>query len=297
MCIESQRAPYHPKGIDFSSTKRVQGKQTRMFLIQWLQDYHWLSFCVTRNRVFCFYCRLAALCGTIKSDISFTSHGYDNWKKATTKFREHEKSRNHLDVCSLYKALQQPSVATRLSLQVSREQKIHRELLIKQFTSLQFLMRQGLAVCGHTESEGNLAQLLKCRSEDVSTLKEWLSNGKYRSPDILNEQIQLMAHQLLRQLISDITAVEWFAIIADETRDLSGKEQFAICICWVDMNYDIHEDLIGLVQVDATDAATLASNIKDVLLRVTLKLSNCVGQAYDGASNMAGRLNGVAQIF
>ena len=56
----------------------------------------------------------------------------------------------------------------------------------------------------------------------------------------------------------------------------------------------MHEDFIGIVQVDATYAATLAYTIKVTLLRINLQLTQCRGQAYDGAANMAVRLNGVA---
>ena len=37
-----------------------------------------------------------------------------------------------------------------------------------------------------------------------------------------------------------------------------------------------------------------ASTIKDILLHVNLQLTECHGQAYDGAANMAGHLSGVA---
>ena len=52
---------------------------------------------------------------------------------------------------------------------------------------------------------------------------------------------------------------------------------------------------MGLVQVPSTDAGTLTTVIKDVLIRCMLPLGQCRGQAYDGASNMSGRLNGVAE--
>ena len=38
---------------------------------------------------------------------------------------------------------------------------------------------------------------------------------------------------------------KWFSLIADETRDLSGKEQLSLCIHWVDRHYEVHEDFIG----------------------------------------------------
>ena len=43
-----------------------------------------------------------------------------------------------------------------------------------------------------------------------------------------------------------------------------------------------------------TDAETLTSTIKDVLIRCNLQLCHCCGQAYNGASNMAGHISGVS---
>ena len=103
-----------------------------------------------------------------------------------------------------------------------------------------------------------------------------------------------MADLLLRGLLSEIRSSRWFTIIADEATDISSGEQMCIAIRWVDNNYEIHEDPIGLVQVPKTDAETLTSAIRDVLIRCVLQISLCRGQAYDGAANMAGHLNGVA---
>ena len=74
--------------------------------------------------------------------------------------------------------------------------------------------------------------------------------------------------------------------MADETRDVSNSEQLGIVIRWVDTDYIIHEDFIGMVHVPGTRASTLITAIKDVLIRCMLPLDNCRGQAYDGASNM-----------
>ena len=58
--------------------------------------------------------------------------------------------------------------------------------------------------------------------------------------------------------------------------------------------YVINEKLIGLFCVDKTDADTLVMVLKNILIRCSLPLSKCCGQTYDGASNMAGHLNGVS---
>ena len=66
---------------------------------------------------------------------------------------------------------------------------------------------------------------MKCRSEDVPALEGWLSDGRYRSPVVISEMIQLMAFQVIRQVLADVQSAKWYSIIADKTRDVSGKEQ------------------------------------------------------------------------
>lgn len=113
-------------------------------------------------------------------------------------------------------------------------------------------------------------------------------------PEIQNEQIALMGLSVLRGLLSEIRKAECYSIIADEATGVSHKEQLVICIRWVDDNFDVHEDPVELVNVPKTDTNTLTTCIKDCLLRCCLPISQCRGQAHDGASNMRGHLNGVA---
>ena len=56
----------------------------------------------------------------------------------------------------------------------------------------------------------------------------------------------------------------------------------------------VHEDSVGLFQLPATDALSIAAVIKDIVIRMSLPLSLCRGQAYDGAAVMQGKCTGVA---
>ena len=51
--------------------------------------------------------------------------------------------------------------------------------------------------------------------------------------------------------------------------------------------------MIAFASIEQTDAVTLTSTLRDALIRSNLLLAQCRGQ--DGASNMSGRLNGVAR--
>ena len=45
---------------------------------------------------------------------------------------------------------------------------------------------------------------------------------------------------------------------------ISNQEQFSITIRWVDVNFQIHKDLIGLVSLLKTDVKTTSMSIKDI---------------------------------
>ena len=82
-----------------------------------------------------------------------------------------------------------PCIATQLSSQVNSSEARNKKMLLKQLSSLRFLLRQGLAIRGHNEQEGNLYQILKHRCDNVPELQQWLSDNKYLSHDIVNEMM------------------------------------------------------------------------------------------------------------
>ena len=68
-------------------------------------------------------------------------------------------------------------------------------------------------------------------ARDDRELQQWIDNGKYLSEDVINECVTLMEQHLLHKLLCDAGI---FAVLADETRDITNQEQLAICIRWVD---------------------------------------------------------------
>ena len=116
------------------------------------------------------------------------------------------------------------------------------------------------------------------------------------SHDIVTEQITLMGNTLLRSLLQNIiqNSPAWHAIMGDEASDIANREQLNISIRWVNESYEISEDPVGLFCLTNTTADAICDAIKDILIRSSLPLSLCRGQAYDGASNMQGCRKGVA---
>ena len=116
------------------------------------------------------------------------------------------------------------------------------------------------------------------------------------SPTIVNELITMMGQSLLRTFLQDIKQPNpsWFSIIADEATDVRYREQLNLSVRWVNDQYEVNEDPLGLFCLPDTKADTITVVIKDLLLRCSLPLSSCRGQAYDGAANMQGKRTGVA---
>ena len=228
-------------------------------------------------------------------DEAFVRNGFNNWKKAHERFTKHEKSNSHKE--SVYKIHQMKisaGIGAQLDQQMKENQQLHHRILLKQLSSLRFLARQGLAVRGHEQIEGNLIQLLLLRSEDCSELKQWIKEKHYLSSEILNEMLSLMGRSVMMQLLKNIREASIYSLIADEATDITNKEQLCISIRWVDSFCVIHEDALELTALTRTDSETIKNAIQDFLLHYQLPISKCRGQAYDGASNMAGIIKGVA---
>ena len=138
-------------------------------------------------------------------------------------------------------------------------------------------------------------QLLLQRAADDPQILPWLEqkSNKYTSPEIQNELLGIMAKAILREIAASIKQAKYYTLMADEVTDVSNKEQVAICLRSIDV-LEAHEDFIGLHYVDSIKADTLVAVLKNALLRLDLPLSNCRGQCYDGAANMAGAKSGVA---
>ena len=144
-----------------------------------------------------------------------------------------------------------------LSTKHAEEKSENRDCLKKILSSIQFLARQGLSFRGDgDESDGNYIQILKFRGEDDSRMIEWLKrkNEKYTCADAQNEMIQIMALSILRDVAQNIRNSVFYSIMADETTDISNREQFVLVLRHVDEKLVAHEEYIGLYKVASIDS-------------------------------------------
>lgn len=227
---------------------------------------------------------------------AFVKDGYCNWKKAVDSFRSHERSNVHRRaMSSVISHRQGQNVSKMISSKYVQDKSDARVCLIKIIESIRFLAVQGLALRGHSEEKSNFTVLLRLRSQDIPLLKSWLERSRYKwiSHDIENEILSLLSLELQNILVLEVSKAPFYGIMADETTDISTKEQMSFNFRVVNDELTINEIFMGLYDISATDSETLFKVVEDVLLRCQLKFSSCRGQCYDGASNVSGSITGL----
>ena len=291
--------PYQIESPDIlAKTKKLQGTKSRQFSVEWFKKYPWLVLCSLHFKAFCYMCKYCYNKGYLLDkyyDKAFVTSGFSNWKKAHERFQQHSKCNSHREsIMTIQHMKYAPGIDAQLNKQFSEYQQTNYRMLLKQLSSLRYLLRQGIAMRGHEQIEGNLFQLLLLRSEEFHELKQWDKEKHYLSNQILDEMISLMGRSVTQQLLKDIHSASIYSLIGDEATDISNTEQLCISLRWVAKMFTIPEDALELTHLTKTDAETITSAIKDFLLRYQLQISLCRGQAYDGASNMSGKISGVA---
>ena len=296
---------FHPSK-SFNFPKRSfgsQGKDRRSFRAEWCDKYKWLHYEASSDSAFCHVCMVAEFekkfLASTKRDPAFISSGFTYWKEAISAFKRHMNSMCHREAIEAVEVLptQVKDIGELLDESTKNEKALNRAMFKRILQNLCFLSRQGLAFRGHGSGENsNFTQLLQLRAYDCPELLTWLGKktNKYTSAAIQNECLEAMALHILRQICRDVAINGFYTIMADECTDASNKEQFTICLRWVDENLVDHEDVLGLYNVGTIEAESLIKAIIDVVCRAGLSLSQCRGQCYDGASNMSGSKRGVA---
>ena len=255
------------------------------------------------DKAFCYNCIQAYKEDKLRAstlELAFISKGFNNWKDASVKFKEHESSNCHKD--SMIVTVDLPSsvkdIAETLQRELTKQKSENRQMLLKILSNIRFLARQSIAIRGDGDEENsNFIQLFKLRGEDDPKFAKWLEKktDKYVSADIQNELLKVMGLQVLRDIATSLHSAEFYSIMVDETTDVSNKEQAVLCFRWVSDDLIAHEDFVGLYGIENTEAKTLVNMILDVLTRLNLSIKKLRGQCYDGASAMSGPRSGVAK--
>ena len=138
---------------------------------------------------------------------------------------------------------QRQSIQIVINKQLDVEKREYRICLNALVDCICFLQRQGLVFHGHDESKdsnnkGKFLELLRFLAKhneeiDKAVLENAPENHQMTSPDIQKEVANAAAVETINAIIKDI-GDSLFAIIVDESRNMSTKEQLGIALHYVD---------------------------------------------------------------
>ncbi|CAH2330006.1 Hypothetical predicted protein [Pelobates cultripes] len=222
-----------------------------------------------------------------------------------TKYKDlHESARNHIstswhknahaDANQFLENRKKPetSIVCQIDSAVKRHVEENRIKLFPILSTIIFYGNHDIALCGKKSTSGNVQSLYQFRIEagDV-VLKNHLENApintRYTSVRVENELIALCEETLREDLVNLVNRSNGFSVIADESADISGKEQMSIGVRFVDTSSTvgvIKEEFLGFATLKEMNATSIANMIMDSCSKFGLNLEKLHGQGYDGCS-------------
>lgn len=148
---------------------------------------------------------------------------------------------------------------------------------------LRILAVQGQALRGHIENEysfnrGNFIEVMSaiCNFDDlVETKINGPKNAKYLHHLILNEIIHIMSTMILSKISKEIKESIYFAVMADETKDVSKTEQLSIVVRYF-VQGEVKERFLEFTPLKNLNVQFLFSHIKKVFSKWQIDINNCV---------------------
>ena len=279
----------------------------RHFCTQWYTQFKWLEYSPSINKAFCFPCRVFGTKG--RHQEAFVSNGFQHWKSASEKFRTHQSSVAHKNSILAWKVGKQMqnnpegNVVSLINLQHKKVIDKNRQYLKNIVETLIFIGRQGISLRGHRENDeslnkGNFLELLMFQAKNNPLINRFFANKEknvtYTSPGIQNDLLTVIGENIRDNTINQIKYTRMFALILDESSDISRHEQAAVVLRYVNPHFVINERFVGFFRATQTDGESLYHLVQTVLMTLGLNIEDIVAQCYDGAANMRGMYKGVA---
>ncbi|XP_065664586.1 zinc finger MYM-type protein 1-like [Hydra vulgaris] len=262
----------------------------------------WLLYSPSTGSVFCFAYTLFS-----SKHSNFSTTGLDDWKNALKCISGHENGSEHHKNMLTYSSRQRESgqLDSVLLKQLHNEQLYWQNVLKRIVAVVKFLSSRGLPFRGNNETigseqNGNYLETLELLSQFDPFLHEHMKkhgnsgkgNTSYLSANICEEFICLMGNKVMSEIISELKKAKYYSISVDSTPDLSHVDQLTFTVRYVKDLAPV-ERFLQFVPIHGHGAEHLETVILNFLQENEISISDCRGQSYDNASNMAGHYSGL----
>ncbi|XP_057316227.1 52 kDa repressor of the inhibitor of the protein kinase-like [Hydractinia symbiolongicarpus] len=302
-------------------------KDGRSFKFDWLKQYTWLCYSPAYDGGYCLPCVLFGnkFPNLLKNIRNLVTQPVNAKRCATTLFKNHEKTSSsvkslHQATFSLFTTyLSQHSgkskpISELVDQQISKQISENKAKLEPIIDTILLCGRLNIPLRGHRDDSsyhpevgsyssggvGNFIEILNYRARANPVFKETLDNSAknatYISKTAQNELINCIGEVITEKIVLEIKGSKFFSILGDECMDSSCKEQFSLCIRFVDQNCDVREEFLRLVHCgEGLSGDGLCKIVLKCLAEdLQLNIMDCRGQGYDGAGSVAGFRNGLA---
>jgi len=293
------------------------GEKQRSFNSSWYEQFKWLEYSLTADRAFCFPCRLFNNSSGINvghAEVNYSKVGFNNWKNATSKFREHQLTKTHLNSTnSLTEFLHSKPID--IILDENNEQ-IRSQKEIQRLKNRQIMNRLiditlclgigGRSFRGKNEKDssfnkGLFKDIVTLLSKYDPLLKSHLDSGPKNSSycsNLIQNDLILSVSNVIKNQFREKIRNQNVSIIADETSDIGHHEQLSVVIRYFDNFKKCPvEQFICMKRIMSIDSETIFNTLRDVISEYDIKWESVVSMCFDGAATMSGSLSGVQARF
>jgi len=280
---------------------------SRLFNPAWYDLHSWLCGSYYKQALFCWPCILLGQSKSVWSTV-----GYCDFKNLSRSVKFHESSKEHIHSYLGIKRLENNSVtiidavnehSALFKKKFNENVRLNRLFMESLIDIVLFLGKQELSFRGHNESinslnKGNFRELLDMflnRSSleiqnHYKTIKPLFSGV---SNTIQNDIILCISDYLSNCVVNEIKKCKCYSVQVDDTTDITQRTQCSIILRYVTDESKLVERFLGFFNVSEDRTAEGLFNLMNSVLHKFDFKTKLIGQCYDGASVMAGHLNGV----
>ena len=283
----------------------------RKFSPEWYRRFTWLEYSQKRDAAFCYGCRHFA--PSSLNNATFALKGYRGWKRALGDKNKglelHCRAATHLEAVSRWeerkqRARSQNTVTEMVSNNVYERRRYYVRAIAE---VIKFIAVNELSFRGHYDKVlhrecGLFTDLFDFTVSRDKYLQEIINeipaNATYKSPDIQNDVIDIMAKMVTQSVVNDVNGadVPHATLLSDGTRDKNNRENISIALRYVKGGQPF-ESLLYMPETQELDAASLAKLLLKTLHDTGINIDYIMSQCYDGASVMRGDKGGVQRLI